>query len=217
MEKRKRTFENRLDLVRFAVKNINEERIKNAVAKFGITEEHFKQGEELLDNVDQTELEFIEKNRLYYRAVEKFNNTYEELKPINARHISFCRLLLKDTPGIIEKLTLKGRRPRAFLPWLEVTKQFYTSALDDSTVISALKAHNITRKELANTLKDLENLEELNRVKNIRKEERRETNIKLYEALKIAEKWRQKIIVFAKEGLGKDSKLLIALGVKVKG
>lgn len=216
MNKGYRSFENRVALIRNTVKNSDEPRIKSALLKFGITDEHFRRGEEYLDNIDQLELEFIEKNRVYYRAMEAFNNAYEQLKPVCTSHARFCRMMLRDTPGTIEKLNLKGNRPRAFLPWLETTKQFYISVLDDKPVLNTIKKRNITRQELSNTLKDLENLEELNRAKNIRKEERRSVNIKLWESLKQGEKWRGEIIVFAREGLGKNSPLLGSLGVRVK-
>lgn len=216
MDKGNKSFEHRVERVRNTVKNIDEPRIKNALLKYGISDDSFSRGEELLDTVDQFELEFIEKNRLYYRAIEAFNEAYEKLKTVSAEHTRFCRLLLGSTPGIMEKLNLRGPRPRAFLPWLEATKQFYTSALDGKQVINTLKKRNISRQEFSSTLKELENLEELNRVKNIRKEERRSVNIELKESLKQAEKWRREIIVFATAGLGKHSPLLLSLGVRVK-
>ena len=211
-----RSFENLVHLVRSTVNNMGKERIFSALSKFGISQQDIDEGKSLLDNIDETEKRALVKRGNYYKAMDRFDLAWADLRSISADHVRFCRLLFRNRTGVLEKINLKGNRPRAFLPWLETTKQFYTSLLEDKSLIDTLKKRNITRQELTGTLKDLENLEELNRLKNMGKEEMRATKMELKECLNSALAWRHEIIVFARAGLGKNAPILEALGVKVK-
>jgi len=216
MGKRNRSYENRLNLVRYTVKNSGEERIKNALLKFGINKAYFRQGEGYLQEIERLEDQFVAKNKDYFKALDTFNKTQARLYEVSTSHIRLCRLLLGELPGAREKFNLNGGRPRAFLPWLETTKQFYTSILNDPAALNILRTRKIMRTQLSTILKNLETLEGVNRSKNILREERRAVNVRLKEALTQAEKWRREVIMFARAGLGSDSQLLKSLGVVVK-
>lgn len=215
MSRGKNSFEYRLWLIELTVKNVDMPEIQAALARYGYNDKKIREGEALHQSCDKLNFAFLDKRREYYGAQEGFRVKREELEKIYSSHLRFCRVLFQESLTIPEKLGLKGRRPGRFLPWLESAKQLYAGALSDPEILKTLKARNITRDELRKTAAGLEELEELNRTKDLLRKDYRELREKRNAELKKAEQWRRELIVFAREGIEGREKLLVALGVSV--
>ncbi|WP_231374011.1 hypothetical protein [Aureivirga marina] len=143
---------------------LTQEQIATSLAELGYNSEKIQEGKSILEETEQAfrfnQQEDIETSEAYTNFEQKKNT----LHTIYALHRKKAKVVFRKDPITLEKLGLSSAISRVYIKWLELLKQFYTTAINDTQIQTKLAALQITVEDLNMTtllIVEVENAREL--------------------------------------------------------
>ena len=149
-----------LEQYRVAFENIgNQTEIATIMADFGYNETLLTEGKTLLTKTRQA-FDFNKKeDDETSEAYKNFTELKENLAKTYTLHRKKGKVIFRKDILTLNKLSLSGSLPTAYIKWLEVVKKFYTVASTDTDIQAKLVRLKITTEELNGTIQLITNLE----------------------------------------------------------
>lgn len=138
-----------LEQYRVALENAeNQPQIAAALAAVGYDAGVITQGKDLLAQTrtayDTNKTEDDETSAAY----NDFKTKKQELAKTYATHRKKAKVVFRNQPVIAEQLAITGSLPGAYVTWLETVKKFYSAALADTDIQSALSTLKLNPDDL---------------------------------------------------------------------
>jgi hypothetical protein len=215
--KRKLTEVEALEQYRVALQNVEaQSSIANIMAEFGYDETLITEGKAILTKTreafDFNRKEDDETSESY----QNFINLKEELTKTYILHRKKGKIIFRKDATTLNKLSLSGSLPLAYIKWLETVKKFYTVAVSDTEIQSKLNRLKLTTEELNGTILLISNLE-LARSEYLREKGESQDSTKLKDqAFGEIDEWMSEFYAVAKIALEDNPQLLESLGKYVK-
>ena len=206
-----------LEQYRVAFENIgNQTEIATIMADFGYNETLLTEGKTLLTKTRQA-FDFNKKeDDETSEAYKNFTTLKENLATTYTLHRKKAKVIFRKESTTLNKLSLSGSLPTAYIKWLETVKKFYTVASSDSEIQSKLVRLKITTEELNGTIEQISNLE-LARAEYLReKGESQDATKQKDKAFGEIDDWMSEFYAVAKIALEDNPQLLESLGKFVR-
>jgi len=128
--------------------SLQDDRIKQALAAYGYTEEKLNQGKELYQKAE--ELHHVRKKEYgeQIAATAELDTAWDQTEKQYMKTLKIARVALKDNVKAYESTMLFGDRKRSLSGWLEQARTFYSNLLGDSGFLTALSAYGYTQERL---------------------------------------------------------------------
>ncbi|UCH93530.1 MAG: hypothetical protein JSV88_25105 [Candidatus Aminicenantes bacterium] len=189
--------------------------IKKAVARYNYNEARFQEGLQLCERARKLSNQQSKAHGEKIEATDVLQKKMKTLKKKYQEHLELARMALSNDSAAVQMLALSGQRKRRIDSWLEDVRQFYTNALNEPKVITGLSRYAVTKKDLEQGRKLMEEVEKAaadqEKKKGLAKQATKERNT----ALKELEQWVSRLIKICRMALGKDSQKLEKLGIVV--
>ncbi len=149
MPKSKETIEERLASAQLAIESaLNDTGIQTALATYGYPLDRIEEGKALHTSV----LALHQNQQVRYGDLFAAKDALIALKRqaylTYMRYVKVARVVFMEQRGTLHKLGLTSARKRSLTGWLLQAEQFYTNALLDATITSALSTHGVTVQQL---------------------------------------------------------------------
>ena len=206
-----------LEQYRVAFENIgNQTEIATIMADFGYNETLLTEGKTLLTKTRQA-FDFNKKeDDETSEAYKNFTTLKENLATTYTLHRKKAKVIFRKESTTLNKLSLSGSLPTAYIKWLETVKKFYAVASADSDIQSKLVRLKITTEELNGTIEQISNLE-LARAEYLReKGESQDATKQKDKAFGEIDDWMSEFYAVAKIALEDNPQLLESLGKFVR-
>ena len=215
--KKNQTEAEALEQYRVSFENVEKQpEIATIMAEFGYDETLLTEGKTLLTKtraaIDFNKKEDDETSEAY----KNFTTLKENLATTYTLHRKKAKVIFRKESTTLNKLSLSGSLPTAYIKWLETVKKFYTVASSDSEIQSKLVRLKITTEELNGTIEQISNLE-LARAEYLREKGESQDATKLKDkAFGEIDDWMSEFYAVAKIALEDNLQLLESLGKFVR-
>ena len=206
-----------LEQYRVAFENVESQtEIATIMAEFGYDETVLTKGKTLLTKT-RAAFDFNKKeDDETSEAYKNFATLKENLATTYILHRKKAKVIFRKESTTLNKLSLSGSLPTAYIKWLETVKKFYTVASADSEIQSKLVRLKITTEELNGTIELISNLE-LARAEYLREKGESQDATKLKDkAFGEIDDWMSEFYAVAKIALEDNPQLLESLGKFVR-
>ena len=158
--KRTLTEAEALEQYRVSFENVEKQsEIATIMAEFGYDETLLTEGKTLLTKTRQA-FDFNKKeDDETSEAYKNFTTLKDNLATTYTLHRKKAKVIFRKESTTLNKLSLSGSLPTAYIKWLETVKKFYAVASADSDIQSKLVRLKITTEELNGTIEQISNLE----------------------------------------------------------
>lgn len=151
-----------LELFRVSLENVKTQpEISQLMVEFGYDDATIQEGKKQLEQT----VEIYESNKVEddeaveaYRAFDKLKSELEEVYRL---HRKKAKVIFRKSPVIKDSLEVSGTLSKTYLRWLETAKKFYSVSLSDEEISGKLSRLKITKEELIQTEKQLQELNTL--------------------------------------------------------
>ena len=203
-----------LEAARIAITNARDvPTIRNALSEYGYNEEKLQGGfllyETALSAQQQQKAEYGDQ----YNATDQLNQNWETAKASYNKLLKIARVAFKDNPGIAGTLALNGAREATLSGWLLQAQQFYTNALANPDILSALASYGITEEKIALAKADTEAVVAAKSLQTKEKGEAQSATQTRNQALEELRDWMRDFIEIARIALAEQPQLLETLGI----
>ena len=149
-----------LEQYRVSFENVEKQsEIATIMAEFGYDETLLTEGKTLLTKTRQA-FDFNKKeDDETSEAYKNFTTLKDNLATTYTLHRKKAKVIFRKESTTLNKLSLSGSLPTAYIKWLETVKKFYAVASADSDIQSKLVRLKITTEELNGTIELITNLE----------------------------------------------------------
>ena len=215
--KRTLTEAEALEQYRVSFENVGSQtEIATIMAEFGFDETLLAEGKTLLTKTraafDLNKTEDDETSESY----NNFTTTKENLAKTYTLHRKKGKVIFRNEPITLNKLSLSGSLPKAYIKWLEVVKKFYTVASTDTDIQAKLVRLKITTEELNGTIQLITDLESA-RAEYLREKGESQDSTKAKDtAFGEIDDWMSEFYAVAKIALEDKPQLLESLGKFVR-
>ena len=206
-----------LEQYRVSFENVEKQSaIATIMAAFGYDETLLTEGKTLLTKT-RAAFDFNKKeDDETSEAYKNFTTLKENLATTYTLHRKKAKVIFRKESTTLNKLSLSGSLPTAYIKWLETVKKFYTVASSDSEIQSKLVRLKITTEELNGTIEQISNLE-LARAEYLReKGESQDATKQKDKAFGEIDDWMSEFYAVAKIALEDNPQLLESLGKFVR-
>ena len=206
-----------LEQYRVSFENVEKQsEIATIMAEFGYDETLLTEGKTLLTKT-RAAFDFNKKeDDETSEAYKNFTTLKENLATTYTLHRKKAKVIFRKESTTLNKLSLSGSLPTAYIKWLETVKKFYTVASSDSEIQSKLVRLKITTEELNGTIEQISNLE-LARAEYLReKGESQDATKQKDKAFGEIDDWISEFYAVAKIALEDNPQLLESLGKFVR-
>ena len=215
--KKNQTEAEALEQYRVSFENVEKQpEIATIMAEFGYDETLLTEGKTLLTKTRQA-FDFNKKeDDETSEAYKNFTTLKDNLATTYTLHRKKAKVIFRKESTTLNKLSLSGSLPTAYIKWLETVKKFYTVASSDSEIQSKLVRLKITTEELNGTIEQISNLE-LARAEYLReKGESQDATKQKDKAFGEIDDWMSEFYAVAKIALEDNPQLLESLGKFVR-
>ena len=206
-----------LEQYRVSFENVEKQsEIATIMAEFGYDETLLTEGKTLLTKT-RAAFDFNKKeDDETSEAYKNFTTLKENLATTYTLHRKKAKVIFRKESTTLNKLSLSGSLPTAYIKWLETVKKFYAVASADSDIQSKLVRLKITTEELNGTIELITNLE-LARAEYLREKGESQDATKLKDkAFGEIDDWMSEFYAVAKIALEDNLQLLESLGKFVR-
>ena len=206
-----------LEQYRVSFENVEKQsEIATIMAEFGYDETLLTEGKTLLTKT-RAAFDFNKKeDDETSEAYKNFTTLKENLATTYTLHRKKAKVIFRKESTTLNKLSLSGSLPTAYIKWLETVKKFYAVASADSDIQSKLVRLKITTEELNGTIEQISNLE-LARAEYLReKGESQDATKQKDKAFGEIDDWMSEFYAVAKIALEDNPQLLESLGKFVR-
>ncbi len=206
-----------LEQYRVSFENVEKQsEIATIMAEFGYDETLLTEGKTLLTKT-RAAFDFNKKeDDETSEAYKNFTTLKENLATTYTLHRKKAKVIFRKESTTLNKLSLSGSLPTAYIKWLETVKKFYAVASADSDIQSKLVRLKITTEELNGTIELITNLE-LARAEYLREKGESQDATKLKDkAFGEIDDWMSEFYAVAKIALEDNPQLLESLGKFVR-
>ena len=206
-----------LEQYRVSFENVEKQsEIATIMAEFGYDETLLTEGKTLLTKT-RAAFDFNKKeDDETSEAYKNFTTLKENLATTYTLHRKKAKVIFRKESTTLNKLSLSGSLPTAYIKWLETVKKFYAVASADSDIQSKLVRLKITTEELNGTIELISNLE-LARAEYLREKGESQDATKLKDkAFGEIDDWMSEFYAVAKIALEDNLQLLESLGKFVR-
>ena len=206
-----------LEQYRVSFENVEKQsEIATIMAEFGYDETLLTEGKTLLTKT-RAAFDFNKKeDDETSEAYKNFTTLKENLATTYTLHRKKAKVIFRKESTTLNKLSLSGSLPTAYIKWLETVKKFYAVASADSDIQWKLVRLKITTEELNGTIELITNLE-LARAEYLReKGESQDATKQKDKAFGEIDDWMSEFYAVAKIALEDNPQLLESLGKFVR-
>ena len=206
-----------LEQYRVSFENVEKQsEIATIMAEFGYDETLLTEGKTLLTKT-RAAFDFNKKeDDETSEAYKNFTTLKDNLATTYTLHRKKAKVIFRKESTTLNKLSLSGSLPTAYIKWLETVKKFYAVASADSDIQSKLVRLKITTEELNGTIELITNLE-LARAEYLReKGESQDATKQKDKAFGEIDDWMSEFYAVAKIALEDNPQLLESLGKFVR-
>ena len=206
-----------LEQYRVSFENVEKQsEIATIMAEFGYDETLLTEGKTLLTKT-RAAFDFNKKeDDETSEAYKNFTTLKDNLATTYTLHRKKAKVIFRKESTTLNKLSLSGSLPTAYIKWLETVKKFYAVASADSDIQSKLVRLKITTEELNGTIEQISNLE-LARAEYLReKGESQDATKQKDKAFGEIDDWMSEFYAVAKIALEDNPQLLESLGKFVR-
>ncbi len=206
-----------LELAEIGIQNSQKiSEISKAMALFGYDEEKLIEGQELFLKAKGRWQDKQRGSDTSREAFHTFSTTKEKLKEYYKSDRKRAKLIFQKEMVILNRLSLDGRPPKAFLTFLATAQKLYTELKANETLLRELSRMQFTSKLVDERLALIEEVKSLQadyyREKAVSEEATRIKN----EILSALEQWLSAFHATAKIALTETPQYLEALGIVTK-
>lgn len=148
-----------------------------------------------------------------YAATDALNEARAEANAVYMRHLKIARVVFRGNEDAREQLALAGRRARALSGWIVQARQFYTNALGDEEVRTALAGFGITTEALEAGLTLVDTVEAARARQERKKGDAQAATQARNDALSALDDWMRDFTAIARVALEERPQLLETLGI----
>jgi hypothetical protein len=206
-----------LERYRVALENAEcQPEIAKIMIEFGYDSNVITQGKELFTITRQAydmNVKEDDESSLAYSNLTGKRNLLEDTYSL---HRKKAKVVFRKDPITMQKLSIDGSIPRAYVRWLETVKKFYSEVLSDNEVQTKLSRLKLTAEDLnaANTL--ISELEAARSEYLKEKGESQDSTKQKDAAFATLDDWMSEFYAVARIALEDNLQLLEALGVLVR-
>ena len=143
------TIDSKLLSAKVALENaLNNDHIKTELALYGYDETALNVGLALYEDAEQKHSAQKKEYGDQYAASDSFNTALDTANALYMRHVKIARVALRNNRGAAASLEIDGRRKKTYSGWIKQAAIFYTNALADTAVQTALTKFGITTEVL---------------------------------------------------------------------
>ena len=215
--KRTLTEAEALEQYRVSFENVESQtEIATIMAEFGYDETLLTEGKTLLTKTRQA-FDFNKKeDDETSEAYKNFTTLKENVATTYTLHRKKAKVIFRNESTTLQKMSLTGSVPTAYIKWLETVKKFYTVALADAEIQLKLVRLKVTVEELNGTLQLITNLEEARAAYLREKGESQDATKQKDKAFGEMDDWMSAFYAVAKIALEDNPQLLESLGKFVR-
>ena len=185
--------------------------IAAALDAFGYGAAVLQEGQALLDTARSLHDAQIKEYGEQHAATQVFTETVEQADKAYAAHRRLAKIAFKGDAQHNTDLHLNERKPRAFNPWYEQARHFYTALLADAEAQTQLAKFKITLEALQTAQSQVEQALSLKNAQEQEKGEAQEATQKRNAAIEALDEWLADFKVVARIALEDTPQLLEAL------
>jgi hypothetical protein len=149
MPKSRAAIEERLASAQQAIEGaINDDVIQSALADYGYSLERLEEGKALHTSALALHKDQQVRYGDLFKARDALTTFEQQAQDTYMRHVRVARVVYMKDRGTLHKLGLTSVRKRTLAGWLLQADQFYTNALQDPAIASALAAHKLSAQQL---------------------------------------------------------------------
>jgi len=206
-----------LEQYRVALENVvAQTEIATIMAEFGYDETLLTEGNTLLTTTRQAfDLNKKEDDETT-ASYSNFSTLKENLAKTYALHRKKGKVIFRKDPITLNRLSLTGSLPAAYIKWLEVVKKFYAVVSTDTDIQTKLLRLKITTAEVTSTMQLITDLE-LARASYVREKGESQDATKVKDkAFDEIDDWMSEFYAVARIALEDNPQLLEAIGKFVR-
>ena len=185
--------------------------IAAALDAFGYDTAVLQEGQALLDVARSLHDAQIKEYGEQHAATQAFTEIVEQADKAYAAHRRLAKITFKGDAQRNTDLHLNERKPRAFNPWYEQARHFYTALLADTEAQTQLAKFKITLEALQAAQSQVEQALSLKNAQEQEKGEAQEATQKRNTAIEALDEWLADFKVVARIALEDTPQLLEAL------
>ena len=185
--------------------------IAAALDAFGYGAAVLQEGQALLDTARSLHDAQIKEYGEQHAATQAFTEAVEKADKAYAAHRRLAKITFKGDAQRNTDLHLNERKPRAFNPWYEQARHFYTALLADTEAQTQLAKFKITLEALQAAQSQVEQALSLKNAQEQEKGEAQEATQKRNTAIEALDEWLADFKVVARIALEDTPQLLEAL------
>lgn len=210
------SIENRLNRARLAIENaLSDEAIKAALAPFGYENTRLQEGKTLYDTT--MTLQRIQEKEYgeQYDATAEFKRLFDDADLTYMDAVKIARIALRDHSGHWQALALNGARKHSIAGWLKQAQQFYSNALADADIVTAMSRFGFDQTKLQAGFDSVNAVAAANAVQQKEKGEAQDATKQRDAALDDLEQWLADFKVVAMIALRGNPQWIEKLGLAV--
>ena len=185
--------------------------IAAALDAFGYDAAVLQEGQALLDAARSLHDAQIKEYGEQHAATQAFTEAVEKADKAYAAHRRLAKITFKGDAQRNTDLHLNERKPRAFNPWYEQARHFYTALLADTEAQTQLAKFKITLEALQAAQSQVEQALSLKNAQEQEKGEAQEATQKRNAAIEALDEWLADFKIVARIALEDTPQLLEAL------
>jgi hypothetical protein len=189
--------------------------IAAALEAYGYDAATLAEGQALLDTARDLYDAQIREYGEQHAATQAFVDASEAADKVYGDHRRLAKLAFKSDAQRQTDLHLNEHKPRAFNPWYQQARHFYTALLADSEAQTALARFNVTADDLSAAQAQVEGVASLNNAQEQEKGEAQAATQERDAAIEALDDWLADFRVVARIALEDDPQLMEALHMGV--
>ena len=143
------TIDSKLLSTKVALENaLANDNIKSELALYGYDETSLNAGLALYEDTQQKHSAQKKEYGDQYAASDALNEALDTANTLYMRHVKIARVALRTNRGASATLEIDGRRKKTYSGWIKQASIFYTNALADTDIQTALVKFGITAEVL---------------------------------------------------------------------
>jgi len=160
VRKKRGTVLEMLELYRIALDNaVSQPEILKQLTEIGFGKEVIQQGKDIYDVAAKAYIDNQREENEALDARQKFRDLKKQVIDTYRVQRKKAKVIFRNEPVTLEKLSLTGTMPAAYVEIMDTIAKFYRTALEDSAILEGLRKLAITPEEItasSNNIKELE-------------------------------------------------------------
>jgi vacuolar-type H+-ATPase subunit I/STV1 len=208
------TIDSKLLNAQVAIDNaLSNTTIKDAMALFGYDEAKLQAGAALYEAAQAAQNKQKQEYGEQFSATDALDTAMSAANQVYMRHVKVARIALRGQRGAAEALQLMGRRQQSYSGWIKQASIFYTNALIDEGVKTALSSFGITEQALQEGQDNVNDVQAKLAAQLKEKGEAQASTQARDESLEDLLDWMSDFVAIARIALENDAQLLEVLGI----